>query len=199
MPVSSALVQQLIWIPHTICSSPFEGILFQAAFLVTFFAAIHVGEVVLGSQADASGRALRVGDLKLSDQELMSHIRFSKMDQRGSWQRIVIARAPHSPRPCITMQEYLHIHPQGQAVLLVHEDSSLLTRFQFIAIFRKTVQALGGPVERFTPHTFRKVVAPLAAASGQAQSDIQDIGRWWSRTFKEYIRPFEFEGVQSTQ
>lgn len=90
---------------------------------------LHVGEVVSGSWADASGRALRLEDLFWSDQEMTLIIRLSKTNQRGVRQRVTIARVPHLPCPYATMQEYLRIRPQGQAASFVHEDGSLLTKF----------------------------------------------------------------------
>lgn len=118
---------------------------------------------------------------------------FLKTDQQGAGQHIAVNRAPHLPCPYVALLEYLDICPWGHPILFVPKDSSPLTRFHFTAIFCKAVQAIGRPAEQFVAHSFCIGAAMLAAAAGWATMDIYGIGRWKSRAFKDYIRPFRPE------
>lgn len=75
-------------------------------------------------------------------------------------------------------------------MLLVHEDDTSLTRYQFITHFCMAVAAIGAPVKNYAVHSFCIGAASAAAASGFPIRDICTIGRWLSSAFKDYIRPF---------
>lgn len=59
LPMSPGMLQQLVEILPLLCCSPIEPALYKAAFLISFFRALRVGELVFASRMDTSGQALR--------------------------------------------------------------------------------------------------------------------------------------------
>lgn len=74
-------------------------------------------------------------------------------------------------------------------VLLVHEDGSCLSRYQFITVFRRCIQGLGLLPVEFCSHSFRIGAATEAARWGLSEEVIKQIGRWETARYRSYVRP----------
>ena len=77
--------------------------------------------------------------------------------------------------------------PSTLSPLLLHFDGSYLTKFQFNAILRKTLQFCG-VTDRIRFHSFRIDRASELARKGVLDNDIQKWGRWASDAYSSYTR-----------
>ncbi|KAM9326568.1 ficolin-2-like [Gastrophryne carolinensis] len=65
------------------------------------------------------------------------------------------------------------VRPPGNGPLLVHEDGSFLSRFQFLAVFRKCLKELGLASGDYGTHSFRIGAATEAARLGLPEEIIK--------------------------
>lgn len=187
-PVSFELLEKICQVVREICSSPFEERLFRAAFALAFFGAFRISELVASSRSVVGG--LLRGDVCFADGGVVCFLRHSKTDQLGRGKRVFLYRLPGSsvcPVQCVG--EFLEVRPEGQLGLLVHQDGRSLSRFQFLAVFRRCLSELGIPARSYCTHSFRIGAATEAARWGLSDEVIKRIGRWESERFRGYVRP----------
>lgn len=91
--------------------------------------------------------------------------------------------------PVYAVNEYLGRCPQGWDPLLVHQDGSFLSVFQFVQIFRNCVTRTERDAKVYSAHSFRIWVATEAARWCPAPDVVKHIGRWESDRFKIFVRP----------
>ncbi|XP_060137775.1 uncharacterized protein LOC132593058 isoform X2 [Zootoca vivipara] len=174
----------------SLCWSPYEASLFSAAFSLAYFGALRVGEVVCEDHPDGSSRGIRMQDVALSSSVAVVHIRRSKTDQRGLGATIRLPAAGGlGPCPVRDLRHFLYQRPTGTDPLLVHQDSSKLTRSQFTRVLRKALALCGVDPSQFSAHSFRIGAATSAMHLGLSAERIQDIGRWKSNAYRSYLRP----------
>ena len=77
--------------------------------------------------------------------------------------------------------------PSTLSPLLLHFDGSYLTKFQFNAILRKTLQFCGVK-DHIRSHCFRIGEVSELARKGVPDNDIQKWGRWASDAYSSYTR-----------
>lgn len=93
------------------------------------------------------------------------------------------------------MVVFLEVRPAGQGAFLIHEDGAPLSRFQFVAVFRKYLRELGLEEKAFSSHLFRIGAATEAARQGMDVEVVKCIGRWESSRFRSYVRPHLVVGL----
>ncbi|XP_008118888.1 uncharacterized protein LOC103280721 [Anolis carolinensis] len=159
----TALVRQL----EMICHSKAEACLFRAAFTLAFFGSLKTSQLVADSKTDVSGRALRLKDISFGDKAVTIKTR----DWGG--RRVVVevkGLAQGELCPYRVLKEFLMIRGMVPGTLLVHQDGTPLTRYQFWAVFRMTLKRLGLPASEFGEHSFS-----MGAAQGELPTGI--VGR----------------------
>lgn len=187
-PVSFQLLGRLCHQLQSVCSSPYEVVLFRAAFSLAFFGAFRISELVSQSRFQVGG-LLRT-DVQVSLDGLNCFLRRSKTDVLGKGRRFSLFRLPGSdlcPVKCV--EDFMALRPESAEVLLVHRDGSFLSRFQFLAVFRKCLKALGLVAADYSTHSFRIGAATQAYHWGLGDAVIKKIGRWESARFRGYVRP----------
>ena len=60
----------------------------------------------------------------------------------------------------------------------MHKDGLFVSRFQFVAVFRKCLRAAGFEDKQFASHSFRIGAATEAARCGLGEAAVRKIGRW---------------------
>ncbi|XP_069838462.1 uncharacterized protein [Dendropsophus ebraccatus] len=185
-PVSYSLLNKLVSACPSVCSSPYESTLFSACFCTAFFGALRVGELLPPSKHKPGG--LLYEDVVVANDVLRIRVRSSKTDQfgRGAW--LPIRQVQGSLCPVQQVSDYLALRPAGSH-FFVHVDSTPVTQFQFLSVFRRCLSAVGAPPDQFATHSFRIGAATEAARAGLSEAEVQRIGRWRSACFAGYIRP----------
>ncbi|XP_054854861.1 integrase/recombinase xerD homolog [Eublepharis macularius] len=189
-PITLDILERVLHALPGLCWSPGEARLFRAAFMVAFYGAFRVSEIVAGSRSDTSGRALAASDLTCSPRLVTITLRRSKTDQRGRGSTVTLRAARRRVLcPVRAVRAFLDCRPLGPGPLFIHEDGSPLSRYQFSSVLRACLLAAGLPPMQFGSHSFRIGAATVAAGLGLPPSVIQSIGRWRSSAFRSYIRP----------
>lgn len=122
-PVSFELLGSLFQVLLGVCSSEYEALLFQAAFSLAFFGALHIRELVSNSKKGSDG--LQVGDVECSGVSLVFWIRKSKTDQagRGSWVELFgVEGSPACPMQVVS--RFLESRLDGSGSFLLHANSA---------------------------------------------------------------------------
>lgn len=171
-----------------VCSSSYECLLFTAAFSLAFFGVFRVGELVSPSKKEAGG--ILVQDVRACTGSVCLRLRRSKTDQLGKGIDVWLHALPGSPVcPVRTVGEFGKIRPVGEGPFLCHENGAYLSKFQFVAVFRKCLSMIGLDEKAYASHSFRIGAATEAARCGLDEAAMRRIGRWESKRFRSYIRP----------
>lgn len=187
-PVSFNLLAKLVGILPSVCSSPFETSLFSAAFVLAFFAALRISEFVAPSKQSVAN--LKLADVIITEFSLRIFISKSKTDQLGKGAWITLFPLPGSQVcPIKVISYYLSIRPKQLGSFFLHQDGTVLTRFQFNSVLKLCLHALKLEHYNLTAHSFRIGAATEAARLGLDNEVIRRLGRWDSDRFKMYIRP----------
>ena len=126
-PFTPEILVQLSKSWVNICRNNFEISLFRATFLVAFFGALWVSEVVAASKADKLQVALQKEDIQVVDSKIYIHIRPSKMDQRAQGMDIVLGQCSIAEIcPAQAVVAYLQLRGEHSGYFICHRDGLLL-------------------------------------------------------------------------
>lgn len=187
-PFSVSLLKEICRVTKIVCFSGFESILFKTAFVLAFFDAMRISELLPRSKKSVSG--LLTHHVLVHRAGLNIFIAHSKTDRsgKGVWITLYSCRAVEIC-PLRTVKEYLSIRPSGEGRFLGHLDGSPLTGYQFNMVLKKCMLKLGLQAFHFTSHSFRIGAATEAAKMGLDAAIIKRIGRWNLQRFNIYVRP----------
>lgn len=185
-PVSFLLLQRLFDALVTVCADPYEVLLFRCSFALAFFGALRVSEFTAPNARSVA--PLAFADIVLFSDSVRLRISRSKTDQygRGTW--LSISSIQHDCCPVRLLRSFVAVRPHSDS-FLSHRDGSPVTRYQFGAVFKKCLLAVGLPPSDFGTHSFRIGAATVADASGLPDDVVKRLGRWKSDCFRRYIRP----------
>lgn len=188
-PITMDILRTILSKLDCICWSAYEVKLFRLAFTFAFFGAFRIGELVVGSATEVTGRALRREDVALNGLTLFITLRSSKTNQNGKAEQIrLYAQREGCPCPVQAWLSFSKCSKAQPGPLLVHADGQPLSRFQFTGVLRKALSQARLPSHQFASHSFRIGAATEAATSGLPPGVIKRIGRWRSEAYKRYIR-----------
>lgn len=177
-----------------VCSSEFEIKLFKVAFLLEFFGAFRIGELVSPSKKVQGG--LGSHEVECSNGRVSLWLRKSKTDQAGRGKLVQVYPIPGSPLcPMEAVRVFLKVRPARLGAFLVHEDETPLLRFQFGANFKKCLGKLVLEFKAFSSHSFRIGATTEAARQGMDIEAVKRIGQWESNRFRSYVRPHLVVGL----
>lgn len=130
-------------------------------------------------------------DVRVEWDSVVLHLRQSKTDQTGKGVQVVLYALPGSDVcPVRAVTECFCACPAGGGwAFLVHRDGVCLSRFQFVSVFRRCLDAAGFVGKHFASHSFRIGAATEAARCRLDEAVVRKIGQWESRRFRSYVRP----------
>lgn len=190
LPITHELLERILRTLPTVCYTSYEAELFSAVFSLAFFGFFRVGELVISS-LNNEGHALRVNDLHLENgnSAIKVFLRSSKTDQQGHGVVLIIPNTGKVTCPVRHMLLYLKMRKSLNCIyLFCHLNSLPVTRYQFAAVLKKSLNMLGLQNANYKCHSFRIGAATTASRNGLSDEKIQSYGRWKSCAFKSYIR-----------
>lgn len=187
-PISLDILRDICLVTPKVCNSEYEAILLHSAFVLIFFAALRISEMVPANKKGNSG--LLFNEVLISPGKVQVFISRSKTDVhgRGNWLSLY-ACGDSIICPYVTLSTYISIRPSCSGNFLVHLDHSPLTKFQFSVLLRRCLSHLGLSHLKFSSHSFRIGAATEAARLGLEDTVIMKLGRWESKRFNLYVRP----------
>lgn len=187
-PISLSTLKRICLSTRVICNSEYEALLFHVAFVVMFFAALRISELVPNNKQGVSG--LKFNEVQFQDGKLLIFIRRSKTDQSGRGHWITLnGSADPILCPLKISKEFVARRPVSDGCFLIHDNLSPLTKFQFSYVLKKCLSYLGLAHLKITTHSFRIGAATEAARLGLDDSIIKKLGRWESSRYNIYVRP----------
>lgn len=187
-PLTRGLLSRLCQSLPSICKSPYETLLFQAAFSLAYFGLFRVGELVLAAQ-DQNDRPIRTTDVSFcgTNKAVIVQIRCSKTNRLPVKLRIPCDRDENICCVCL-LRRYVVMRPKLVGLFFSHRNLMPLTRYQFSAVLAKVMHLLQLPGRQFRTHSFRIGRASDLHAMGVPDQVVQKMGRWQSSAFQTYIR-----------
>ncbi|XP_075038929.1 uncharacterized protein LOC142099410 [Mixophyes fleayi] len=187
LPITLNILEELIRKVGSVTSDDYEKLLFSLAFSMAFFGAFRISELVARSRGHQES-GLRAEHVSLGEGILACKIVRSNTDQsgRGSCVQLASQRPSHI---CLVRlaSQFMSSRPQAN-LFLCHSDSIPLTKYQFAAILKWTLQSLNLNSTSYGTHSFRIGAATSAALAGSSNEAIKALGRWKSTAYKSYVR-----------
>lgn len=149
-PVTVEVLRSLLGTLESVCSSPYECMLFRAMFTVAFFGALHIEEMVANDQNRAQPELLYLSDLHLAEG------RANLCVCRGQERHLIQLGFSREMWICPVEALYTYVaaRPAGEGPLFVHLDGRAVTRRHFLAVFRHALGVAGLPPKRYGVHSF---------------------------------------------
>lgn len=189
LPITPAILENIVSVLPGICANIYEQKLFKAAFTLAFAGLLRVGEITYSKGRDLS-KILSKNDVLLTrdGKSLIVKLRFSKTDQTGKGVTLEIPKSESALCPIKSINEYLSVRSVADGPFFCHFSGAPLTRYQFSAILSKSLKHSGSDTNRFKAHSFRIGGATTLSMSGYTIDEIKKMGRWKSSAYKSYIR-----------
>lgn len=146
-------------------NSTYEAVLLKAAFILAFHALLRVCEFAL-SKGNTSDRILHIGDVSLSNEQIVLSIRHSKTDQLGFGTSVVVKASSGPTCPVAAMKNLLQVRPNIAGPLFCHFSGTTITRYQFSAIFKRSLKICNIDDTNFKSHSFCIGAATSLARQG---------------------------------
>lgn len=181
-PVSLDMLQGLVHGLEEICFSDYDTTLFRAVFVLAFFGAFRVGELVSSSKSFPGGLQRTKVEMGVGRVDIWLHR--SKTDQAGKGRRVVLfAINDMTICPVVNTKLFLQVRCNVEGPFFVHRDGTPLTRFQFVRVFRLGLEGMGKAPLEYGSHSFQIGAATEAARLGLSDAPVKRIGRWESKRF----------------
>lgn len=152
-PVTIEVLRSLLGTLESVCSSPYECLLFRAIFTVAFFAVLHIGEMVANHQNMAQPDLLYLSDLQLTEGSATLFLHPSHMGRQRRFVRLRL-RKEMWVCPVEALHTYVRARPPGEGPLFVHSDSRVVTNREFLTVFRGGLRFAGLPPNNYAVHSF---------------------------------------------
>ncbi len=185
------LLYKVIDVLPVTCSTGYETYLFTTTLLLAFFGFLRVSEYC--TDLRVKHKCIQRGGVHISDSNILYiTVPFSKTDQQGRSQTLMIPSAPKEGLRCplSTVIRYLLIRPKGPGPLFRPVDGSDLTRFQFTSVFHQAIHLAQIGKGSFNTHSLHIGAATYIYLKGYTDDEIKKMGRWAdnSTVFQWYIR-----------
>ena len=155
-PISPELLVKIIQVLPVVCSSVYETTLFSAIFSLAFYGFLRVGELVVASKGEW-GHALLAHTVKVKDHggTIELELSHSKTDQAGKGVIINLQKIESPTCPVSLVKQFLAIRKRASCIFFCHFDGIPVTRYQFSALLKKSLNAIGLHTDRYRSHSFR--------------------------------------------
>lgn len=187
LPITFDLLGKLVSILPAICISKYEETLFKSMFLTAYFGFFRLSELVLSKSPDVQ-HAISVDNVSIVSDMLQIFVQSSKTDQTGKGALVQISSVGGEFCPVMAVKQFQLVRPSLPGPFYCHFSGQPVSRYQFNAVLKKALSALGLAKTNIKSHSFRIGAATEAALAGLSDTEIKGLGRWQSNAFKGYIR-----------
>ena len=188
LPITSAILTQLVGSVTRTSPSLFTATLLACAFSMAFHGFFRIGELVPHSTKDIL-LVVQYSDLTVSKDQVRVRLRHSKNGLPGQSQ-IITLKQSNSQEICPVRHILQFLEQRGSQAgpFLSYPSGTAITRQWFSQQLNSSLRFIRLDPNRFKGHSFRIGAASEAAAAGCSDAQIRHMGRWRSDAFKRYIR-----------
>ena len=179
LPITPAILRQLVSSVIQVSKSSSETILFQAMLSLSFFAFFRPGEVT------SSPNNLSFQQIQFSKHKVL--ITFTKFKHyHGNSVTIAINKQPHTC-PVALLSKYISARGTHSGPLFCFQDGSPISYSYYRNVFT-LLQSFTSLGSKYHLHSLRIGAATHAASQGIPEETIKRMGRWHSQAVLKYIR-----------
>ena len=193
LPISLDILFRLCTSLQSLPLTQFEIIMFQAMFLLSFYALLRVGEITVTSLSAQNPNLLLLNNLCISPNSSDVTITFTSYKHCRPLSPITLV-IPPNPGPHSLpniLSKYLHLRGSTPGPLFMFNNAPV-TRSFYTQTLAKCLKFCGFDPSKYKSHSFRIGSATTAIQKGTSQFMVQQMGRWNSDAFKKYIRIPQF-------
>lgn len=185
LPITKSELEIIVEEIRFATADKYEGIMYKALFLLTYYACLRVGEVVHSNKTIHTLHREQIVSTKTGyDIIFKSYKHNSGKSPAMHMSRIEVGHCPVN-----ALKKYIKVRPGLEGPLFLKEDSMPLTRSEFSKFLKECVELGGMPKDRYNTHSFRIGRATQLAQDNIPEAIIKNTGRWKSSAFQKYIRP----------
>lgn len=151
--VTIEVLRSLLGTLESVCSSPYECMLFRAIFTVAFFGVLHIEEMVAKHQNIVQPDLLCLSDLQLTEGSATLFRHTSHMDQQRHLVQLRLCEELWVC-PIEALRIYMAVRPRGEGPLFVHSNSMVVTKREFLTVFCCGLTFAGLPANQYGVHSF---------------------------------------------
>lgn len=190
LPITKDILYQLCSCIPDLAPNAYMASLFQSLFLLMFHAFLRVGEVAVSGQQ--TNHILTIDQLHISYMEakpIALTIHFNSFKHSNG--SPVKLRIPIQQDPCPVkfLLQFLKQRGNSPGHLFVTLMKQTISRHQVAEFLSIALQYAGYKPDNYNTHSFRIGAATYAASQGYTPLQIQQMGRWKSDAFYQYLRP----------
>ena len=189
LPISLPLLYRLHGSVNHLISRPYARAMFQAMYMLAFYAFLRVGEFTLShGQAD---NLLQFHQIMLDADRKAVQVGFHRYKHSKGKQHVIYSHSSTGPVcPVETLKTYIQYRGGGEKAspLFIQQNGCPVTRAEFTNAFNKSIDFLGISRKFYKPHSFRIGAASHFAQLDMSYAQIRHMERWASNAFKSYIR-----------
>ncbi|XP_048364669.1 uncharacterized protein LOC125439599 [Sphaerodactylus townsendi] len=179
-PFSKGLVRCLVRVVNTVCTGFYDCILFRAAFILAFCAALRPQEMVAEDGASVDPALLCRSDFVLSEDSIDIEVRALGVGPERLVLHLVRSREP-CMCPVLALSNYLQARPRREGPLFICSNGEPLTKAQFLAVLHAALRHLGLLPQQFGLHSFWLGAVITAVKRGFPEELILRLARWPDR------------------
>ena len=160
--------------------------------VLAYYCFLRVGEMTVKSGGDHT-KTIQLSDVQFesTQNQLLSMTVTIRNYKHSDLQpkKIVIQRNKHnSICPVLTLWQYVSVTKHRHGPLFCFICGTPVSYFYFNSSLKSLLRFVGLSPDLYKSHSFRIGAAISVAARGVPLSVIQNMGRWKSNAFKNYIR-----------
>ena len=175
LPITKELLLSLMNILPFLWNSKYELILFKAVFSLAY-GLLRIGELAISN--GQKNHTISIYDVLILPNNLIKMtIPSSKTNQLGNGCHIVLQRNQNTDIcPVTLLTSFLNDRPQISSTLFCHYNGRPLTRFQFVAVLKKSLERVGVNYKSCSSHSFRIGWATSLSIEGVTDHIVMQLG-----------------------
>ncbi|XP_033369802.1 uncharacterized protein LOC117244316 [Parus major] len=152
-PVTIEVLRSLLGTLESVCSCPYECMLFRAIFTVAYFGVLHLEEIVVNHQNIVQPELLYLSDLRLTEGSATLFLHPSHVGQQRCLIQLRLCQETWVC-PVEALRIYMAVRPRGEGPLFVHLNGMAVTKREFLTVFCSGLRFSGLPPNQYGVHSF---------------------------------------------
>ena len=186
LPITLIVLYRLIEDIQHYVPVKYNRLLLSAMFTVAFFALLRIGELTISIHGDI---ILHLKDLKVKNDHFELHLtRYKHSKNKGPISIPLVRQNNPILCPVRNLHAYLNIRGFAPGPLFCYSTGKHIPRSFFVKYLNLGIRFIGLQTNLYKSHSFRIGGASYLAEQGYSDSQIREMGRWDSDSFKKYIR-----------